>query len=729
MAATAYQYSAAFDLLGRATDLTMKRSSDQATLFDQTRTFDAAGNVSTANTALSTGTDNQAFCYDEQNRLIAAASNGTLPCTSLSPGTLSSAFYNQSFAYDIMGRLTSGPLGAYTYGSAAHVHAATAIGTAYTAAYDAAGDMTCRAPSASTTCAGTQTGAQLTYNNEGHLSNWQNQPTSPSSTATFLYDPQGNRVAQQSSSGGTTTTTVYTDNVEEDATTGGTTTKTAYYYANGQRFAMSVNGTVSYLATDGLGSANTTLDANGNVTANVLYAPYGSIRYSSGTMPTDRGFTGQIADSTSGLDYYGARYYDPVAGQFASADTVIPGNGLDIWGLSRYAYVEGNPVNRVDPTGHCTTEKCFLDANSSDNTTHMVPGVDKPVATYYAPLPPTSPRHTLIDPNSLLGRAINWGAGQIENGIADQVIGARQIAGFTLNSIGSWAGWEQDALSSGNPLQVTLGVLGVTTLFVGGPEIAGAKDLAVGGVEGLSHLAPEAKSLLSDAAESCAINSFAAGTLVLMADGSKKPIDQLKAGDKVMAGDPQKGQEKPETILRVIVGTGLKHLYDIHVAGGVIEATYNHPFWVADTQTFVWANDLKAGEHLLIADGRAPPIDAISHHDEITTVYNLSIAEIHTFYVGTGSVLVHNSCGNPLEGTQYTEKVLGQMANSKDILHAFPPEVDLFASAEHVTQELGADGQMYTHVRVPGGYGPANGVFHYIIDDAGWINHRMLEPW
>src|SRR5260370_32006701 len=68
-------------------------------------------------------------------------------------------------------------------------------------------------------------------------------------------------------------------------------------------------------------------------------------------MPTDYGFTGQHADSASGLDYYNARYYDPLAGQFASADTVLPGGGYDIWGLSRYAYVEDNPETRSDPTG------------------------------------------------------------------------------------------------------------------------------------------------------------------------------------------------------------------------------------------------------------------------------------------------------------------------------------------------------------------------------------------
>ncbi|HEU0025517.1 MAG TPA: RHS repeat-associated core domain-containing protein [Ktedonobacterales bacterium] len=69
------------------------------------------------------------------------------------------------------------------------------------------------------------------------------------------------------------------------------------------------------------------------------------MRCSSGTMPTAKGFTGQRADAATGLDYYGARYYDAVAGQFTSADTVASG-------LSPYAYVKGNPETLTDPTGH-----------------------------------------------------------------------------------------------------------------------------------------------------------------------------------------------------------------------------------------------------------------------------------------------------------------------------------------------------------------------------------------
>ena len=46
-------------------------------------------------------------------------------------------------------------------------------------------------------------------------------------------------------------------------------------------------------------------------------------------MPADYGFTGQHNDPTTGLnntgtglDYYSARYYDPLAGQFTSADSI-----------------------------------------------------------------------------------------------------------------------------------------------------------------------------------------------------------------------------------------------------------------------------------------------------------------------------------------------------------------------------------------------------------------------
>lgn len=128
----------------------------------------------------------------------------------------------------------------------------------------------------------------------------------------------------------------------------GATTLTKYLRAPGLPTAIRVGtgGTLSYLASDGLSSVSEALDSSGNVTAQQLYAPYGGARYSNGTLPTSKGFTGQRADSaSSGPDYYGARYYDPVLGQFASADTVADG-------LNRYGYVHGNPTTLSDPSGH-----------------------------------------------------------------------------------------------------------------------------------------------------------------------------------------------------------------------------------------------------------------------------------------------------------------------------------------------------------------------------------------
>jgi YD repeat-containing protein len=94
----------------------------------------------------------------------------------------------------------------------AHLHAVTAIGSSYTARYDASGNMTCRAPTGSTTCSGTPTGAQLTYDNEGRLTAWQNAPSNPTSTEAMAYDGEGNRVALQVNGG---TPTYYLGNLEE----------------------------------------------------------------------------------------------------------------------------------------------------------------------------------------------------------------------------------------------------------------------------------------------------------------------------------------------------------------------------------------------------------------------------------------------------------------------------------------------------------------------------------
>jgi len=78
------------------------------------------------------------------------------------------------------------------------------------------------------------------------------------------------------------------------------------------------------------------------------YGPFGFLQYHAGQTGTNKGYTGQYNDPLSGLDYYVARYYDPVVGLFLSADTVED----NVHGMAPYAYVAGNPETYNDPTGH-----------------------------------------------------------------------------------------------------------------------------------------------------------------------------------------------------------------------------------------------------------------------------------------------------------------------------------------------------------------------------------------
>nr|WP_233431749.1 RHS repeat-associated core domain-containing protein [Leptospira santarosai] len=110
---------------------------------------------------------------------------------------------------------------------------------------------------------------------------------------------------------------------------------------------------------DHLGSITMITDGAGNPasgpepgTSFVSYEPYGSIIRNDSYGPDifRYKFTGQIEDKETGLYYYKARYYEPTLGRFLQADSVIDSDAPN--GQNRYMYVEGNPVNYRDPSGH-----------------------------------------------------------------------------------------------------------------------------------------------------------------------------------------------------------------------------------------------------------------------------------------------------------------------------------------------------------------------------------------
>ena len=112
----------------------------------------------------------------------------------------------------------------------------------------------------------------------------------------------------------------------------------SYLHGNGQLTAR-LDGELEFYHLDSLGSTRTITNEDADVIEDQLSLPFGGIlsgdeRY---------GFTGKELDE-SGLQYFGARYYDSGIGRFISTDPVLQGH-------SPYVYAANNPLAYRDPDG------------------------------------------------------------------------------------------------------------------------------------------------------------------------------------------------------------------------------------------------------------------------------------------------------------------------------------------------------------------------------------------
>ena len=133
---------------------------------------------------------------------------------------------------------------------------------------------------------------------------------------------------------------------------------TSYYQFGSMRVAMrdqtdaNPTGSVYWLHGDHLGSASLTTDASGGKMAEMRFKPWGEVRWSNGLMPTDRQFEGMTTHAAiGGIVTMGAREYLPTLGRWLSADTVVPG-AENPQAFNRYSFVNNNPLNFIDPSGH-----------------------------------------------------------------------------------------------------------------------------------------------------------------------------------------------------------------------------------------------------------------------------------------------------------------------------------------------------------------------------------------
>jgi RHS repeat-associated protein len=102
---------------------------------------------------------------------------------------------------------------------------------------------------------------------------------------------------------------------------------------------------VVYRFGDHLGSVSLAISADGTWINREEYFPYGETSFGSFGRKRFR-FTGKEHDEESGFAYHGARYYAAGLARWISPDPTGTTDGLNL-----YAYVRGNPLRFVDPSG------------------------------------------------------------------------------------------------------------------------------------------------------------------------------------------------------------------------------------------------------------------------------------------------------------------------------------------------------------------------------------------
>ena len=470
---------------------------------------------------------------------------------------------------------------------------------------------------------------------------------------------------------------------------GGQTSTTKYYAAGGQNVAMRKDGVLSYLVPGSLGSVNLALYADGSTQSVQLYAPYGATRYSDGTTPTVYGFTGQRFDSTTGLMYYGARYYDPTSGRFISADSAV----TNVTGDDAYAYMADNPETMNDPTGH------RLDLGDGDTIIYRA---HHPNSGQYAPpvaddYPTTSglpsgysysysysnggystsysysaPHHTAAKKapakkapakkaatshtTDVVRAVAKAGITVILKGL-DLVLGVSSMINdwntLTSNSASWW-----DKLAAAGDLALNVGM--DISMFTGVGEGLKIADITAhlaemlvdhGGEDVAEHAAED---VAAGAAEACGGLSFAFATKVAVSTG-EQAIGTLKPGNQVWAYNQQTKKMELEVVRHLWI-TQDNDLVDLalttkttaskgksaHQTTETVHTNKKHPFLTVE-KGFLPVAQLKLGMHIVEAGGRVGVVTGWKSVPGVQTMYNLEVTQDHTYTVGIGQWVVHNS--------------------------------------------------------------------------------------
>ncbi|WP_241826984.1 polymorphic toxin-type HINT domain-containing protein [Streptomyces graminilatus] len=513
--------------------------------------------------------------------------------------------------------------------------------------YDAVGNTKVRDLSATT--------QNLTWTQE-------NKPatiTDDGKTTTYIYDANGNRLLEKSPSG----STLYLGETEVTTDASGTIVRASRSYAHPG--APTVVRTTSNGATTGhkrnvmlsdhLGTSNTTIEVT-NTTQPVTrraFKPYGEVRGPKpASWPNKRGYLGVGI----GLTHMGAREYDQGSGRFLSADPII--DIADPLQMNGYAYSGNSPISKSDPTGLRPAVDCGTrpDPNSENTTPGHAPVKKKSSQNYSAAVddgnvapPAFKKKYQEVYPGVYVDRsweyadryeqqlwkdAANWcqedGASCLATS-EDEQVGQNILTHIKFLAC-MHLGRESGCLGK----IPALGAVAMIAMTGVGERPGG---LGVGG---------NRSSQSSGPCSQC----FLAGTDVLLADKSSKDIEDIRVGDEVLATDPETGETGPRKVTRLIITEDDKRFNELSIAteDGIekLTATNEHPFWVPELGHWVATRNLAVGMHLRKPDGSTVTVAANRPFSKRARTYNLTVDDLHTYYVLAGGtpVLVHNSnCG------------------------------------------------------------------------------------
>jgi hypothetical protein len=193
-----------------------------------------------------------------------------------------------------------------------------------------------------------------------------------------------------------------------------------------------------------------------------------------------------------------------------------------------------------------------------------------------------------------------------------------------------------------------------------------------------------------------------------------KFIEEFAVGDLVLSRDEHDplGLVVAQRVEEVFVREGL--IWELRLGGQVIRTTAEHPFY-HETRGWLACHHLQVGDRLLCEDGSFIVLEGIRDTGDWETVYNLRIANFHTYFVGCDewnfSVWAHNAgCGPNAE--RWTEAFAERYGRQN---------VDLVAPKRFV-----ADGNLF--MDKPGGT-IARPLFDDVLSDlAASRSHEVLIP-